>query len=165
MMVESGFPDAGRLRVPGAAFLLSQVGFHSARLWRERLAPLGVDPQLVLVLRHVAAEEGRSQQALGLALRIAPSRMVGLLDDLEERGLVERRANPQDRRARAVHVTPAGSRLLRRVMELSKRHEDDVCRGLSAGERRELVGLLARIADEQGLSPGVHPGVEGRAPR
>jgi DNA-binding MarR family transcriptional regulator len=157
-------PDPDRLRVPGAAFLLSQLGFHSGRLWKERLAPLGVDPQLVMVLRLVASDEGRSQQALGRALHIAASRMVGLIDDLEERGLVERRANPDDRRARSLHVTPAGRKLLGRLMEVSKRHEDDLTRGLTPDERKRLVELLGRIAEEQGLTPGVHPGVGGPAP-
>lgn len=157
--------DPDRLRMPGAAFLLSQLGFHSGRLWKERLAPLEVDPQLVMVLRLVAADEGRSQQALGSSLGIAPSRMVGLIDDLEGRGLVERRANPDDRRTRSLHVTPAGRKLLGRLAELSKRHEDDIVRGLTAEERGQLVGLLGRIAAEQGLAPGVHPGAGGRAPR
>jgi DNA-binding MarR family transcriptional regulator len=157
-------PRSGRsrLRVPGAAFLLSQVGFHSARLWKERLAPIGVDPQLVMVLRLVTADEGRSQQAIGAALHIAPSRMVALIDDLEGRGLVERRANPDDRRTRSVHVTPAGRKLLDRLMEVSRRHEDELTRGLTAEERGQLVELLNRIVDEQGLTPGVHPGAGAR---
>jgi DNA-binding MarR family transcriptional regulator len=157
-------PDPEWLRAPGAAFLLSQLGFHSARLWKERLSPLGVDPQLVMVLRLVASDEGRSQQALGRTLHIAASRMVSLIDDLEERGLVERRANPDDRRARSLHVTPAGRKLLGRVMEVSKRHEDDLTRGLTATERGRLLELLGRIAGEHGLAPGVHPGAGGRGP-
>src|SRR2546430_16970473 len=96
--------DPGRLRTPGAAFLLSQLGFHSARLWKERLSPLGVDPQLVMVLRLVASDEGRSQQALGRTLHIAASRMVSPIDDLQEPGLVARRANP---RAPAGRAPPA----------------------------------------------------------
>lgn len=150
--------DEGRLRVPGAAFLLSQVGFHSASLWRERLAPLGLDP-LVMLLRHVAAEEGRSQQALGEALQIPPSRMVALVDDLEQRGLVERQANPTDRRARALHLTREGRRVLAKVMELSAAHKARLSAGLEQGERRGLIALLSRIAAEQGLAAGVHPGV------
>jgi DNA-binding MarR family transcriptional regulator len=157
-------PDPEWLRAPGAAFLLSQLGFLSGRLWRERLDPLGVDPQLVMVLRLVASDEGRSQQALGAALHIAASRMVGLIDDLEERGLVERRPNPDDRRARSLHVTPAGRKLLGRVAEVSKRHEEDLTRGLTPTERRRLLDLLGRMAAEHGLAPGIHPGIEGRGP-
>jgi hypothetical protein len=68
----SSTPAAAHLRVPGVAFLLSQLGFHSTRLWKDRLAPLGVDPRHVVLLRHVAAAEGQSQQALGRAMQLPP---------------------------------------------------------------------------------------------
>src|SRR5215218_10254758 len=97
--------EAERLRVPGAAFLLSQVGFHSSRLWRERMARLHLDPREVVLLRHVAAAEGKSQQALAEALQIPASRMVALVDGLERRGLVQRRPIRGDRRVRALHLT------------------------------------------------------------
>lgn len=158
-MAGSQVPDPDRLRAPGAAFLLSQVGFHSSRLWRQRLAPLGLEPRLVMLLRHVAAAEGQSQHALGEGLQIPPSRMVALVDDLEGRGLLERRANPTDRRARALHLTQAGRRLLVEVMELSVDHEAELCAGLDPAERRQLIALLSRISAEQGLTSGVHPGV------
>src|SRR5215207_8940636 len=101
---------AERLRVPGAAFLLSQVGFHSSRLWRERMARLDLDPREVVLLRHVVAAEGQSQQALAEALQIPPSRMVALVDGLEQRGLLERRPIPGDRRVRALHLSREGRR-------------------------------------------------------
>jgi DNA-binding MarR family transcriptional regulator len=151
-------PSAGWLRVPGAAFLLSQLGYHSSRLWQARLAPLGLDPRHVMLLRHAAVEEGRSQQALGEALRIPPSRMVALVDALEERGLLRRRPNPDDRRVRALHLTPDGRRLLGKVMEISLEHERQLCEGLRPAEREQLITLLSRVAAKQGLGEGVHPG-------
>ncbi len=152
-------PSAGRLRVPGAAFLLSQLGYHSSRLWQARLAPIGLDPRHVMLLRHVAIEEGRSQQALGEALRIPPSRMVALVDALEQRGLLRRRPDPGDRRVRALHLTADGRRLLGKVMEISLEHERQLSKGLRPAEREQLITLLSRVAAEQGLSEGVHPGV------
>src|SRR5215207_10104817 len=116
-------PAAERLRVPGAAFLLSQVGFHSSRLWRERMARLDLDPREVVLLRHVAAAEGQSQQALAEALRIPASRMVALVDGLEQRGLLERRPIAGDRRVRALHLSREGRRVLRKVMDASAKHE------------------------------------------
>jgi DNA-binding MarR family transcriptional regulator len=151
-------PAAARLRVPGVAFLLSQLGYHSARLWKGRLAPLGLDPRHVMLLRHIADDEGRSQHALGEALRIPPSRMVALVDSLEERGLLRRRPNPNDRRVRTLHLTPDGRRLLGKIMEISLEHEEQLCTGLQPAEREQLITLLGRLAAEQGLAPGVHPG-------
>jgi DNA-binding MarR family transcriptional regulator len=151
-------PSAARLRVPGAAFLLSQLGYHSSRLWQARLAPLGLDPRHVMLLRHVAVEEGRSQQALGEALQIPPSRMVALVDALERRDLLRRRPHPDDRRVRALYLTAGGRRLLGEVMEISLAHERQLCKGLQPAEREQLITLLGRIAAEQGLGEGAHPG-------
>jgi DNA-binding MarR family transcriptional regulator len=155
----SADPSAERLRVPGAAFLLSQVGFHSSRLWRERMARLGLDSREVVLLRHVAAAEGQSQQALAQELQIPPSRMVAFVDGLEQRGLLERRAIPGDRRVRALHLTREGHRVLRKVMDASAEHEAALTVGLDPREREQLIALLGRVAAEQGLPTGVHPGV------
>jgi DNA-binding MarR family transcriptional regulator len=147
------------LRVPGAAYLLSQVGAHSSRRWHERLAPIGLDPRSVLVLRHVAAEEGRTQASLSASLAVPPSRIVGIVDELEHRGLLERRANPSDRRAHALWLTTTGRKLLDEVIAVSRTHEADICAGLSESDRRQLIEFLAVIVSEQGLARGGHPGM------
>jgi DNA-binding MarR family transcriptional regulator len=151
--------SAERLRVPGAAFLLSQVGFHSSRLWRERMERLGLDSREVVLLRHVGAAEGQSQHALAQALQIPPSRMVALVDGLEQRGLLERRPIPGDRRVRALHLSRKGRSVLRKVMDASAEHEAELSVGLDPSEREQLIALLSRIAAEQKLPTGVHPGV------
>jgi DNA-binding MarR family transcriptional regulator len=151
-------PDIARLRMPGVAFLLSQLGYHSSRRWKARLTPLCLDPRHVMVLRRLAGDEGRSQQALGEALQIPPSRMVALVDALEQRGLLMRRPSPSDRRVRTLHLTKEGRRLLGRIMEISVEHEQQLCRGLQPAEREQLLTLLNRLAAEQGLAEGIHPG-------
>jgi len=151
-------PPAEQLRVPGVAFLLSQLGYHSSRRWKVRLAPLGLDPRQVMVLRRLAGDEGRSQQALGDALQIPPSRMVALADALEQRGLLRRRPSPSDRRVRTLHLTKEGRRLLGEIMEISVEHEQELCSGLQPADRDQLLTLLNRLAAEQGLAEGVHPG-------
>jgi DNA-binding MarR family transcriptional regulator len=145
------------LRVPGAAYLLSQVGAHSSLRWHERLAPLGLDPRSVLVLRHVGAEEGRTQASLSASLDVPPSRIVGVVDELEQRGLLERRPNPSDRRAHALWLTGKGRKTLDAVMAVSSEHEVDICAGLSEAERRQLIELLTVIVSKQGLAAGGHP--------
>jgi DNA-binding MarR family transcriptional regulator len=146
--------------VPGVAFLLSQLGVHSARVWGTRMAALGFDPRHVVLLRLVAAEEGRSQQALGEQMRLPPSRMVSLVDELEGHGLLTRRADPSDRRVRALYLTDEGRRALDKVMRASAEHEAEMCTGLERAEREQLIALLGRLVREQGLPPGVHPGVK-----
>src|SRR5437763_8702685 len=83
----------------GLAFLLSQVGAHAAARFAERLAPLNLTPPHAGILRVIQQADGLSQQALGEKLGMFPSRLVVVLDELEQRGLVERRDNPADRRS------------------------------------------------------------------
>jgi DNA-binding MarR family transcriptional regulator len=148
---------------PGAAFLLSQVGFHTSRRWTERLEPLGVDARHVVLLRLVAAREGRSQQEMGAAMGLPPSRIVALVDDLEHDRLVERRRDRRDRRRHGLYLTSEGRRLLAAVARVSAAHEREICAALGDAEREQLVDLLTRIATDQGLIRGVHPGVDSDA--
>jgi DNA-binding MarR family transcriptional regulator len=151
------------LRVPGAAYLLSQVGAHSSRRWQERLAPIGLDARSVLVLRHVAAEEGRTQSSLATSLAVPASRIVAIVDGLEQRGLLERRANPSDRRAHALRLTGGGRRVLDEVIAVSRAHEAEICAGLPESDRQRLVELLELIVSAQRLARGGHPRL-GEAP-
>ncbi|HEU0315783.1 MAG TPA: MarR family winged helix-turn-helix transcriptional regulator, partial [Solirubrobacteraceae bacterium] len=96
-------------------FTISTLGYEIARRFREMLAPLGLEPREFALLRAVGADEGRSQQAVGARLKIASSRMVGFVDVLEARGLLERRLNADDRRTRALHLTDQGRDLLERA--------------------------------------------------
>ncbi len=142
----------------GLAFLLSQVGAHSALRFAERLEPLNLVPAHVGILRVVKEGNGLSQQALGEALGVFPSRLVQLIDELEERGLVERRKNPADRRTYALHLTEKGVATYEQLGRVAREHQETLCAALNESERAQLASLLSRIATEQQLAPGVHPG-------
>jgi DNA-binding MarR family transcriptional regulator len=144
------------------AFLLSQVGIHASSRFAERLAEVDLAPPLFRVLNLVDAAEGRSQQEIAKAVQAPPSRMVAFVDELEQRGLVERRADPKDRRVRALYLTPAGSEALARGREVAARHEEELTAGLSETEREQLVELLGKVVDEQSIGRGVHPGFSGK---
>lgn len=137
----------------GVGFLLARVGLAVARQFAARLDPLGLEPRQMSLLRAVAEAGGQSQQALGERLRIPPSRMVALVDELERRALVERRRNPVDRRAHALHLTEAGGQLLARALDVACEHEAEVCATLTGTERDRLVTLLHRVADGLANSP------------
>jgi len=149
---------AERPKRPGAAFLLAQLGAHATARFAERIAELDLTPPQTGLLRAVSATPGQSQQALARQLGTPPSRLVALIDDLDERGVLERRRNPEDRRLHALYVTDVGAALLRKIGQVARAHDDAVCAGLEPAERTQLRVLLARIAEEQGLMPGVHPG-------
>ena len=145
-------------RTPGAAFLLTQIGAHATSRFAERITELDLTPPQTGLLRAVAVAPGQSQQALARHLGTPPSRLVALIDGLDERGLLERRRNPDDRRLHALHLTDAGRDVLRRIAEVGRSHDDEMCAALTAEERTTLTALLARIAADHGLTPGVHPG-------
>lgn len=141
------------------AFLLSQVGIHASRLFADRIAEVDLNPPLFRILNLVDAAEGRSQQAIGAAIEVPPSRMVALVDELEQRGLVERRPEPKDRRVRALFLTAKGRKTLARGRAIAKQHEDDLTRGMPAADRKRLLELLQQVVDQQAIGPGVHPGL------
>ena len=143
-----------------AGFLLAQLGTHAHRQLAERLARLDLHPRHFGMLSHLAAFEGRSQQALGNALGIHRSAVVALVDDLEQRGLAERRRDPVDRRAYTLYLTPAGRDLLAELERTADERDVELLSALSASERSQLIRLLLRVADSQGLTAGVHPNLE-----
>jgi DNA-binding MarR family transcriptional regulator len=140
------------------AFLLAQLGAHAASVFADRLLPLELRPAEVGVLSRLARSPGESQRALADALGMHAPRLVALIDDLEERGLVERRRDPRDRRNYAISLTKAGRQTLRQISAVVKQHEQAMTAALGDEERAQLASLLRRIADEQALTPGVHPG-------
>jgi DNA-binding MarR family transcriptional regulator len=149
-----------RDRAPSTlAFLLSQVGTYASRRFAERIAALDLQPPLFRVLNAVDAAEGNSQQAIAEAIGAPASRMVAIVDELERRGLVERRPHPSDRRIRALYLTGEGRKLLARGRRIAAEHEEDLTRGLSQADRKRLVALLQRLVDQQGIGRGVHPGL------
>jgi DNA-binding MarR family transcriptional regulator len=151
-------PTERRLRVPGVAFLLSQLGGQSARAWTARLAAVGMEPREAMLLRHVALAEGGSQQEVAASIGLPPSRIVGIVDRLEARGWIERRTRGSDRRRRELFVTPAGRAALERIMAVGADHERAFTQDLTGDERERLIDLLERIAGAEGLIAGVHPG-------
>ncbi|MGH3295064.1 MAG: MarR family winged helix-turn-helix transcriptional regulator [Trebonia sp.] len=143
------------------SFLLAQIGAHAAAGFARRIADLDLTPAHAGLLRLVATQPGQSQQEIARQLRTPPSRLVLLVDHLEERGLIERRRNPDDRRHHALFLTAEGGKFLgTKLGPIGAAHEDDICAALTAAEREQLGGLLRRIAEQQGLIPGVHPGYQ-----
>jgi DNA-binding MarR family transcriptional regulator len=147
------------------AFLLSQLGHRSASVFTDLIASIDLTPPHAGILRAIAAEPGRSQQALSGQLGLLPSRVVAYVDELEDRGYVERRRNPDDRRLHALHLTASGKKVITKIGELGRQHDRLLTAGLDSQQRDTLHRLLATIAEQQGLTPHVHPGYRtlGRA--
>lgn len=152
-------PLAGDRAPSSVAFLLSQVGIHASQRFARRIAEIDLQPPQFRVMNMVDAAEGRSQQAIAESIGAPPSRMVAIVDELEARGLIERRPHPSDRRVHALYLTAAGRRLLARGRKIALEHEEELMKGLSVTDRKRLVALLQKVVDEQGIGTGVHPGL------
>lgn len=126
----------GPPRTPGNAFLLAQLGAHAAAKFSRQISGLSLTPAQAGLLRLVAWTPGQSQQALAGQLGTPPGRLVPLVDGLEERGLIERRRNPDDRRHYALFLTEEGGRFMRELGQAGRAHEADLMTGLTGPEGR-----------------------------
>ena len=140
------------------AFLLSQLGHRSASVFADLITSVDLTPPHAGILRAIASEPGRSQQALSGQLGLLPSRVVAYVDELEDRGYVERRRNPDDRRLHALYLTASGKKIMTKIGELGRQHERLMTAGLDTDQRDTLRRLLSSVAERQGLTPHIHPG-------
>jgi DNA-binding MarR family transcriptional regulator len=140
-------------------FLISQLGFFSSKRFMDALEPLGIGPRDFSLMRFVDASDGQSQHALAERLGIPPSRMVALVDGLEEMGLLERRPDPDDRRVRGLFLTRKGRTVLEKAGKIAIDYETQLCAGINREERDRLIDLLQRLQVTQTDLGGVHPGM------
>jgi DNA-binding MarR family transcriptional regulator len=113
------------------------------------LDPGGLRPRHLVALTILRDHGPTTQAALGEALRLDPSNLVGLLNELEQRGLLERRRDPADRRRHIVEVSAAGRQALVRAEQALVSVQDDVLGALDDDERATLHALLLRAAGGQ----------------
>lgn len=158
-------PDIPPERRGGTAFLLAQLGAHAAEKYAEAIDEIELTPPLTGILWVLSSRDDLSQQELARTLGMLPSRVVAYVDDLEGRGWVERVRSTVDRRANVLVLTDTGRKTLQEIMRISQDHERRMTSALSATERTELAALLVKIADHEGLTPGVHPGFRRLRPR
>ncbi|MGC1463124.1 MAG: MarR family transcriptional regulator [Terracidiphilus sp.] len=156
MTAQDKTPAQGR--PAGTAFLLAQVGAQGARRFAQRVSEIGLTPADAGLLRKIASDPGISQQALAEHLGVMPSRMVALVDALESGGIVERRRSAEDRRNYELMLTDRGREVMGQISRIAAEHEEEFCAVLSMEEKLQLAELCRRIAAQQGLTPGVHPG-------
>jgi len=123
---------------------------HLARVGRRAaetsLEPGGLRPRHFITLRLLSDHGPASQQGLAEALRLDPSNVVGLLNELEERGLVTRRRDPVDRRRHIVELSDVGRVELDEASARLGCVEDELLAALSPQERETLYELLVRAA-------------------
>jgi DNA-binding MarR family transcriptional regulator len=128
------------------------VGYNLRRahsVQRQRFAavfgPHGIRPVLLSALGLIYEMPKIKQSAVGKMLDMKRANVVPLLNELEERGLIERRRSSQDRRAHEIELTAQGREQTRRWLEMHARLERDLVSGLGSEELEQLLRLLKKI--------------------
>ncbi len=144
--MREGGPIPGELTAyPG--YLMARLGQFSSRRFHRALEPEGLHPRHFGVMTMVAARPGMSQQQLHEKTGIDPSSMVAVIDELEARGLAERRPDPDDRRVRTIYLTERGLDTLQRVRGVAAQLHKELFHSLSKEEMATLHALLLKLLD------------------
>jgi MarR family transcriptional regulator, lower aerobic nicotinate degradation pathway regulator len=122
--------------------LLKRLGFRVKEQSIEAFESTGLSPAHYAVLALLEEEPRETQAMIADALGYDRSHLVGLLDELEERGLLDRRRDPGDRRRHLVSLTPEGKRSLKQLRATVKRVDEDFLAPLDAEQRETLHRLL-----------------------
>jgi DNA-binding MarR family transcriptional regulator len=124
---------------------------HLARRMRLHseavLAPLGLRPRHLVALTLLRDRGGSTQQALASTLAMDGTNIVGLLNELEARKLIERQRSPEDRRRHVVELTDAGAEQLAKVESALIASEDEVLGALDETQRETLYSLLHQASN------------------
>ncbi|HJU31944.1 MAG TPA: MarR family transcriptional regulator [Hyphomicrobiaceae bacterium] len=133
----------------GLGVLESHLGYSVRRLqvwifqdFARTMAGFDIRPAQFSVLVVIEANSGLSQADLAERLGIERARLVRLLDGLEKRGLIRRRASPHDRRSHALSLTRGGQRSLKRMKLMAAEHEANLERRLGAEQRAAVLAAL-----------------------
>ena len=139
-------PQLAKELLASSGFLLGRLGFGYKARALSKLEEAGFDPYDYSVLAILDEGAQLSQATIADALALDPSRIVALLDSLEERGLIDRQRDPQDRRRHVVSITGDGKRQLTRLRGMVKELEEEFFAPLDADSRKGLHELLLQLA-------------------
>jgi DNA-binding MarR family transcriptional regulator len=123
---------------------------------RRRLADAATMPRFDL-LANLEREDGQTLAALSRRMLVTAGNLPGLVDRAERDGVVERRADPRDRRLSRVYLTPKGRELITELLPVHATHIGELLGGLDAAERRELRRLLGKLRDSLAVSVDTPP--------
>lgn len=131
-------------------YLFKHAHADLAALHEQHLAPYGIDAGELAVLMLIQAREPESQQQVAQRLGIDRTTMVELIDALEDKGLVTRRTDTNDRRRKVLELTAKGRATLPRAVQASDQAEQQLLSKLDENERVLLRSLLRRITAAHG---------------
>ncbi len=126
-------------------FQLSRTSRAGARFWHQKVARFGVTSAQALVLLFLSEKDGVASKYLGEKTELDSATLTGLLDRLAKAGLIERRDNPDDRRAILVCLTRAGQATARQIQSIIEDENQAFLSGLTPEEGLILRSLLKKL--------------------
>ena len=133
-------------------YLESLMGYNARRAalaiigsFLEHMAVYDLRPVDFSVLSLITHNPGITSRQLCSALSILPPNLVGMINALQERGLIARRPHPHDGRATGLHLTSTGQTMMRDAEHTASELEAQATSRLSANERKTLMRLLQKI--------------------
>ena len=139
-------PEPNKVLEQHIGYLLSKLGALSGSRMDKVLAPFGINRMQFGLLKILEAAEPCSQHTLSKDLGMPPSRMVALVDELEDLGLVARERSSSDRRVNEIRLTSKGRSALVRTNKAATKWQDELLVDLTLPERSQLGTLLRRVA-------------------
>lgn len=136
-------------------FLSRQLHRVTAAIFTEETAAFGLTGLQYGILNVIDLQPGMDQISVCAALGIDRSTLAGVVDRLEEKGLLKRSPGPTDRRANALNLTRAGKRVLAEMEEAALNAESRAFEPLNAGEQRQFARMLMRIVEHHAHYAGV----------
>jgi len=126
-------------------FALSGTARRAGKFWKQSVAELGITGVQGMVLKALGEEEPISSIQLGQKVQLDSATMTGILDRLEQSGLIQRMANVEDRRAVRITLTTPGKSVTEQLQHKSTEANRLYSQNLSAQELKTLKGLLAKL--------------------
>src|SRR5207248_9469077 len=131
--------------VDSTGFLLKRLGWAIKDRTFAAYEEAGESPYHYGVLAVLEESARETQATIADSIGYDRSWLVGLLDELEEAGLIERKRDPTDRRRHLVSLKPAGKKKLEELRGISRSIEEEFLSGLDAGQRKQLHALLLQV--------------------
>ncbi|MDQ0576238.1 MarR family winged helix-turn-helix transcriptional regulator [Agromyces albus] len=128
------------------AFLLARASAAGIAAGNDSLQPLGLTVRAFATLTLAVEHDGITQRGISEFLRLDPSRVVAIVDDLENRGFVSRLVGRGDRRMKIVVATPAGHALFKQAVAATRAGERDLFQRLTPEARTEAIRVLRQLA-------------------
>jgi MarR family transcriptional regulator for hemolysin len=132
-------------RLRNFGFLLSETTRRYVLRFEQRARAISLTLPQCKVLVRLETDKGVSQTKLAEFVGVEPMTMVRILDRMEADGLVERRPDPEDRRARRLYLTRKAKPVLDRIWHLAELTRAETFAGISRQEREDFIGVLERV--------------------